>query len=87
MSKNLLLQRKNTQYYCADINNRKIIFRLLKKYKPNYIVNFAAESHVDKSIDAAQIFIRNNIIFKYNILRSILNQLQLQISLINLIQL
>jgi dTDP-glucose 4,6-dehydratase len=69
--KNLLLQRKNTQYYCVDINNRKIIFRLLKKYKPNYIVNFAAESHVDKSIDAPQIFIRNNINSLFSLLMTV----------------
>ncbi len=46
----------------ADICDRAEIFRLIEKYKPDCIVNFAAESHVDRSIENPEIFLKTNII-------------------------
>lgn len=45
-----------------DICNRDGVFKLFKEEKPDVVINFAAESHVDRSIDNPGIFIRTNII-------------------------
>lgn len=50
------------RFYKADIRNRKTIFEIFKTEKPDVIVNFAAESHVDRSIDNPSIFLETNII-------------------------
>ena len=51
-----------------DFSNKNKLNYELKNYKPNIIINFAAESHVDRSIDDASNFIRSNIIGTYNLL-------------------
>jgi len=45
----------------ADINDGKRVAALLAEYQPQALIHFAAESHVDRSIDAPQVFIRTNI--------------------------
>lgn len=45
-----------------DICNRDGVFKLFKEEKPDVVINFAAESHVDRSIDNPGIFIQTNII-------------------------
>lgn len=45
----------------ADICDKKTIFRLFEEEKPNIVVNFAAESHVDNSISDPIIFLHTNI--------------------------
>jgi dTDP-glucose 4,6-dehydratase len=52
----------------GDINDSLIISNLLKKYKPRAIINFAAESHVDRSIHGPKDFIETNIIGTFNLL-------------------
>ncbi len=59
-------------FFKADINNRKKIIKILKKYKPDGIFNLAAETHVDRSIDRPDNFIKSNILGVYNLLQSIL---------------
>jgi len=54
----------------ADIGNGKLIYELLEKYKPRAIVNFAAESHVDRSINGPQDFINTNIVGTFSLLES-----------------
>ena len=51
----------NYQFIQADICNRNILKSKLKSYKPDAIVHFAAESHVDRSIDGPSEFIQTNI--------------------------
>ena len=46
----------------GDIRNRSCIDGVFEKYRPDIVVNFAAESHVDRSIDAPDDFITTNII-------------------------
>ncbi len=55
---------KNPYYvfYREDIRNRDGIFSIFEKEKPNIVVNFAAESHVDRSIENPGIFLETNII-------------------------
>jgi dTDP-glucose 4,6-dehydratase len=45
----------------GSINDRALVSSLLEKHKPQAIVNFAAESHVDRSIDGPDAFIATNI--------------------------
>ncbi|HAL45842.1 MAG: dTDP-glucose 4,6-dehydratase [Planctomycetes bacterium GWF2_42_9] len=45
----------------ADINDGKIIEQLIDKYKIETIINFAAESHVDRSISEPKVFIETNV--------------------------
>lgn len=50
------------QFVRADIADRKAVFDLFEAQKPDMIVNFAAESHVDRSIEDPGIFLKTNII-------------------------
>ena len=54
-----------------DINNRKKIYNILNKFKPDGIFNLAAETHVDRSIDDAKDFVHSNILGVYNILEAL----------------
>lgn len=49
-------------FYKEDIRNRKEIFNIFKKERPDVVVNFAAESHVDRSIENPEIFLETNIL-------------------------
>ena len=62
---------KNYKFLQLDICNFSKIHKTIKKFKPQVIVHFAAESHVDNSIKSPRKFIDTNIIGTYNILRSI----------------
>ena len=53
---------KNFLFIQEDICNREAVFRLLKKHPADCIVNFAAESHVDRSLKTPDIFLKTNII-------------------------
>ncbi|MDC1476030.1 dTDP-glucose 4,6-dehydratase [Pelagibacteraceae bacterium] len=65
-------RNKNYVFYKVDLNNRKKITQILKKYQPEGIFNLAAETHVDRSIDDPKNFINSNILGTYNLLESIL---------------
>ena len=53
--------KKNYFFLRNNLKNPKLILKILKKFKPDVIVNFASESHVDRSINKPLYFIRNNI--------------------------
>ena len=59
---------KNYLFFKLDINQRAKIIKIIKKYKPEGIINLAAETHVDRSIDDAEKFIKTNIGGVYNLL-------------------
>lgn len=46
----------------GDIGDRPLVTRLLAEHRPDAILNFAAESHVDRSIDAPAAFIQTNVV-------------------------
>jgi dTDP-glucose 4,6-dehydratase len=52
----------------GDIANSELVTGLLKKYNPRCIVNFAAESHVDRSIHGPIDFIQTNIVGTFKLL-------------------
>ena len=63
---------ENYTFVKGNICDHNLLYDCLKNFKPNYVVNFAAESHVDRSIDTPQNFIRTNILGTYNLLESTL---------------
>jgi dTDP-glucose 4,6-dehydratase len=54
----------------GNISDRALTSQLLKDYKVRAIINFAAETHVDRSIHEAQDFIETNIVGTYHLLES-----------------
>ena len=54
----------------GNISDRDLVSSLLKKYQVRAIINFAAESHVDRSIYESKDFIETNIVGTYNLLES-----------------
>ena len=52
----------------GDICDRILADELFSKYKFDYVVNFAAESHVDRSIENPQLFLMTNILGTQNLL-------------------
>jgi len=54
----------------GNIGDRDLVLEILKKYQVRAIVNFAAESHVDRSIHGPWDFIETNIVGTYNLLES-----------------
>ena len=55
------MEKKNFKFIRADIADRRAIYRIFEQEKPDIVVNFAAESHVDRSIENPEIFLDTNI--------------------------
>jgi dTDP-glucose 4,6-dehydratase len=64
------LTLKNYTFINCDICDKDRLDSIFKKYSPNIVFHLAAESHVDRSIDSPEIFIKTNILGTYNILNS-----------------
>ena len=52
----------------GDIGDKELVTELLKEHQPRAIVNFAAESHVDRSIHGPAEFVQTNIVGTFNLL-------------------
>jgi len=55
----------------GDIGDRTLVARLLSEHQPRAVVNFAAESHVDRSIHGPAEFIQTNIVGTFNLLEAV----------------
>jgi dTDP-glucose 4,6-dehydratase len=55
-------------FVLGDICDRELVRKLLNGYHPDAVVNFAAESHVDRSIDSPEEFIQTNIVGTWRLL-------------------
>lgn len=64
------LNNPNHIFIKADINDGKTVEGLIDKYKIQAIINFAAESHVDRSIAAPKIFIETNVVGTLTLLQA-----------------
>lgn len=51
---------KRFEFIKGNIEDSALVFKLLKQYKIDTLVNFAAESHVDRSIESPAVFLRTN---------------------------
>ena len=56
----------------GDISDKDLLSKLLKEHQPRAIINFAAESHVDRSIHSPAEFVATNIVGTFNLLESAL---------------
>lgn len=54
----------------GNINDQKLVLDLFEKYKINFIAHFAAESHVDRSINMPDVFLNSNIVGTFNLLEA-----------------
>jgi dTDP-glucose 4,6-dehydratase len=55
----------------GDIGDRALVQQLLEKHRPRAVLNFAAESHVDRSIIGPQAFIETNVLGTFNLLEAV----------------
>lgn len=70
---NSLQQDPRHVFVQGDIADLELVGDLLDTYQPDAIVNFAAESHVDRSIDGPAAFVQTNIVGTLNLLQCALN--------------
>lgn len=56
-----IMDKPNFKFFQADIADRETIFKIFETEKPDIVVNFAAETHVDRSITDPEVFLRTNI--------------------------
>lgn len=57
-----IMDRKNFKFFRTDIADREAVYKIFEDEKPDMVVNFAAESHVDRSINEPEIFLQTNVI-------------------------
>jgi dTDP-glucose 4,6-dehydratase len=55
----------------GDIGDSELVTALLRKYQPRALLNFAAESHVDRSIHGPEDFIQTNVVGTFHLLESV----------------
>jgi dTDP-glucose 4,6-dehydratase len=55
-------QNKNYTFLKGDICNNELVSYVFQKYKISHVINFAAESHVDRSILGSEVFYRSNVL-------------------------
>ncbi len=58
-------------FYQGDIGDRELLKNILNQFKPTAVINFAAESHVDRSIHGPGDFIETNIVGTFHLLESV----------------
>jgi len=57
-----VMHKPNFKFIKGDIADRNSVYKLFEEEKPDIIINFAAESHVDRSISDPEIFLRTNVV-------------------------
>jgi len=66
-----LAQDKRHIFVQGDIGDRELVARLLAEHAPRAVLNFAAESHVDRSIHGPGDFIQTNVVGTFNLLEAV----------------
>lgn len=57
-------------FVCGDISDRALVADLLTRHKPRAVINFAAESHVDRSIHGPEDFVQTNVVGSFHLLEA-----------------
>lgn len=71
ISRNETVSRNRSYTFIRqDICDKEDIKRIFNRYKPDYIINFAAETHVDRSISGSEVFIRSNVLGTHTLLQA-----------------
>jgi dTDP-glucose 4,6-dehydratase len=60
----------NHHFVLGSLNDRPLLDYLLESWQPDAIINFAAESHVDRSIDSAEDFVQTNVVGTFHLLEA-----------------
>jgi dTDP-glucose 4,6-dehydratase len=55
----------------GDMGDRSLVAKLLREHRPRAVINFAAESHVDRSISGPDSFIQTNVVGTFNLLEEV----------------
>ena len=63
-----LYDNENYKFIEKDICDKNSIIDIINEFAPDWIVHFAAETHVDRSIDGPENFIKSNILGVFNLL-------------------
>lgn len=63
--------RANVRFVKGDIGDRELVDRLIAEFDPDYVVNFAAESHVDRSLTNPRLFLETNILGTQTLLEAV----------------
>ncbi len=63
-----VLKNKRVRFIKGDIANEDQVAALYRRYQPTYVFNFAAESHVDRSIEGPGAFVRTNLLGAFQML-------------------
>ena len=66
-----LQDNPNHVFVKGDIGDRALVDQLLREHQPRAVVNFAAESHVDRSIHGPEDFIQTNVVGTFHLLESV----------------
>jgi dTDP-glucose 4,6-dehydratase len=66
-------QSRRYLFYKGDICDQVLVEKILQDHHPDYLVNFAAESHVDRSIGSPDDFIKTDVIGTYHLLKAVKN--------------
>lgn len=61
-------KKENYEFVHGDITDNKLVSKLFEENDIDYVVNFAAESHVDRSIEDPETFVRTNVLGTLNLL-------------------
>ena len=67
-----LEQSKRFKFVRGDICDRRVLSNVLREHCPDTIVHFAAESHVDRSIDGPRNFLKANVVGTFELLEAVL---------------
>jgi len=65
------IPKKDVKFYQGDIADQEVVKAVLRKERPDYIVNFAAETHVDRSIFDPDLFLETNVKGTHTLLQAI----------------
>jgi len=68
----------NYEFVQGDICDSKLVLKILSDFCPKFIVHFAAESHVDRSIDSPMNFVQTNIVGTATLLQATMTYLKLK---------
>jgi dTDP-glucose 4,6-dehydratase len=69
----LVLEDPNHLFVRGGIGDRELVEGLLAEYRPGAVVNFAAETHVDRSIDGPRAFVQTNVVETCELLEAVLS--------------
>ncbi len=69
-SLNTIIDNRRHRFVHGDIGDGRLVASLLEEHRPRAVINFAAESHVDRSIDGPAAFLETNVLSSFRLLEA-----------------